>query len=102
GGRRLWLSTQRPPASTVAVVRDAVAAVRPTRLPVGDAGGTRLGQLHQAAKEEQGLRSRDVGEELGVDLLDDGDRLWGEPCSSPGHTQPAGAGIGRIDLAFDQ
>ena len=43
-----------------------------------------------------------LGEELGVDLLDDRDRARREPCPALGHTHPACASVGGVDLAFDQ
>src|SRR5262245_48396594 len=64
--------------------------------------GARLGQVYEAAQKAQHVTLGNVGEEVHVDLLDDGNRALGQPGSSPGHTQPARAGVGRVDLALEQ
>jgi hypothetical protein len=61
-----------------------------------------LRQLHQTAKEGQGLAFGDVCEELGVDLLDDRDLEQGAFRSALGDVQSACARISRVDLPFDQ
>jgi hypothetical protein len=52
------------------------AAVRLVGPPLCGRPGRSFWESRKTAKEPKGLRRRKLGEEIGVDLLDDRDRAW--------------------------
>jgi hypothetical protein len=58
--------------------------------------------MREPAEDLQGIRRRDLFEELRVDLLDDGDRARSEPRAPPSDPQPQGAGVRSVDCTLDQ
>src|SRR5436309_4507279 len=58
--------------------------------------------MRKPAEDLQGIRRRDLFEELRVDLLDDGDRTRSEARAPPSDAQPQGAGVRAVDLTLDQ
>jgi hypothetical protein len=58
--------------------------------------------MRESAEELQGIRRRDLFEELRVDLLDDGDRARSEPRAPPSNAQPQGTSIRSVDCTLDQ
>jgi hypothetical protein len=58
--------------------------------------------MREPAEDLQGIRRRDLFEELLVDLLDDGDRTRSKALAPPSDAQPQGAGVRAVDLTLDQ
>src|SRR6266508_448854 len=58
--------------------------------------------MREPAEDLQGIRRRDLFEELRVDLLDDGDRARSEAPAPPSDAQPQSAGVRAVDLTLDQ
>jgi hypothetical protein len=58
--------------------------------------------MREPAEDLQGIRRRDLFEELRVDLFDDGDRTRSKARAPPSDAQPQGAGVRAVDLTLAQ
>jgi hypothetical protein len=58
--------------------------------------------MREPAEDLQGIRRRNIFEELRVDLLDEGDRARSQPRAPPSDAQPQGTSIRSVDFTLDQ